>query len=177
MTTIDQLYYFSKSRDAVPGKGCNESVTDAALYEELSHIAHWRRILSNFHASEFTHATLRWNSIEHAYQSAKIKLADEKLAYQFSLDSGSLLSRSDGVHARKNRKLATLTDAQLHKWEAMQSDVMEEIMVAKFTQVAVANTVLRLTRDAELFHGAPRIAKQRMVELENARDKCCQDVD
>ena len=49
--SLDKLYFHSKSKDSVPGKGVNEIVKDLKVYEELQKIKDWRKVLSNFHIS------------------------------------------------------------------------------------------------------------------------------
>ena len=44
----DKLFYFSKSRNVVPGKGANEIVENPLIYNDLAKIKDWRKILSNF---------------------------------------------------------------------------------------------------------------------------------
>jgi hypothetical protein len=38
MISTDKLYFHSKSKDVAPGKGVNEVVKDAKVYEELQRI-------------------------------------------------------------------------------------------------------------------------------------------
>ena len=85
---MDTLFYFSKSADKKPGKGVNEFVKNLKDYEELSQIKDWRKILSNFYVAPFKYNGKTWNTIEHAFQSKKIELVDEKLAEKFTLESG-----------------------------------------------------------------------------------------
>ena len=62
-----------------------------------------------------------------------------------------------------------LNDEQIKKWDKIKFDIMEQIMLQKFTQIDVAANVLKLTRDAEMWHGTPRVKATRMINLENVR--------
>ena len=92
----DRLYYFSRSKNTVPGKGVNEIVHDPSKYNELSQIRNWRQMLSNFWVSEFQVNGIRWNTVEHMFQGYKINLANTELGFQFSLNSNSSLSQGSG---------------------------------------------------------------------------------
>ena len=136
--------------------------------------------MSNFYISEFTYvrngASLRYRTVEHAFQGAKIAMADNlqitlerRTSYQFSLDSNSALSRGDGDGARRARKIVILNRKQLQRWDRIKDDVLRDILVAKFTQNLHAGRTLVATLDAELWHGAPRVPKARQYVLEEVR--------
>jgi hypothetical protein len=85
----DKFVFYSRSRNAFPGKGVHEIVSNINDYTELKKIKNWRRMLSNFDTScDFTWNGYRWRSIEHAFQSTKIGLENKDIAYMFTLDSG-----------------------------------------------------------------------------------------
>jgi len=174
-TTSDRLFYYSKSRDAKPGKGANEYTTDINRYKKLSDVKDWRKILSNFYVDPFKWNGRTWNSVEHAFQSAKIKLVDPVKAEKFTLDSGSELGQGDGLAARMQRKMVFLGPKELKKWDSIKSDVMEDILYAKFTQVPLAAKVLMETGDAELWHSPGRAKAERQFELERVRDRLMLD--
>jgi hypothetical protein len=100
----DQLYFFSRSSDKPVGKGVNEIVKNEKEYENLNKIKDWRKILSNFHVYDFAYKGYTWKTVEHAFQSSKIGLVDEKKAFLFTVDSDSEI----GKIAQKNRKMVIL---------------------------------------------------------------------
>ena len=166
----DRLAFYSKSRDARPGSGAFEFVRDPSAYDELATIADWRKVLSNFHVSEFVHDGKRYRTIEHAFQAAKIALVSPEKAALFALDSGSALAIGDGQLARANRKLAWLSGDVLRRWDATSRDVMAEIARSKYAQCAVARRVLKATGDAQLWHILPRSkTHERFSHLEALR--------
>lgn len=170
-TPDDKLCFFSGSADKPPGKGSNEAVADPAAYEALSQRPHWRRTLSNFHRCcpfEFDGRT--YATVEHAFQAAKIRLADPAAAEQFTVESGSELGRlGDGLAARRQRMMVRLTPAQLAAWGAMSDTIMHRAQAAKFAQCPEAAAVLRDTGRAQLWHVAPRAGAVRFEGLEAAR--------
>jgi len=171
----ERLFYYSKSRDVKPGKGANEFSSDPNQYKTLLGVKDWRKILSNFYVSPFKWNGRRWNSVEHAFQSAKINLVDPRKAETFTLDSGSELGRADGLAARMQRKMVFLGPKELKKWDSIKSDVMEDILYAKYTQVPLAARVLLATGDAELWHSPGRAKAERQYELERVRDRLLED--
>lgn len=165
----DRLYYFSGSADVGPGSGANEYVSNPRDYLALSRVPHWRRTLSNFHVAPFQWGGLTWNTIEHAFQASKISLSNPTVAYTFALESGSVLSRGDGKAAQAQRKIVRLGPGELSHWDSVKGAVMASISRAKYSQCQEAREVLLLTGNAELWHGAPRVAPSRMWHLEELR--------
>lgn len=168
--TTNQLYFFSKSKDLAPGKGANEHLIKADDFEELARIPDWRQMLSNFHVCPFEFEGKTYNSIEHAFQGKKIALANPSEAERFTVDSGDEIGKGDGLMARKQRRLVKLSHEQLRQWERIKEDVMKRAAQAKYKTCASAMNVLRLTRDAELWHIQIRQKPIRFRHLEEIRD-------
>lgn len=168
---IDKLFFYSNSADKYPGKGANEYVVDDKIYKELNDIKDWRKILSNLYNHEFTYENKIYNSVEHAFQSKKIEIVDKEKAYWFCKNSGNTIGISDGLIARKNRKLVILSSKDLIKWNNQKHKILYEILWAKFTQIPIAKKVLLLTHDAILLHGTRGIPISRQLELEEVRNK------
>jgi len=171
---MDKLYYNSKSADKPAGLGVNEDVSDPSIYAELNKIKNWRKILSNFYESEFIYDGKTYNSAEHAFQGKKIELANPEKAYWFSKDSGHEIGSFHGSIAQKNRKLVVLTKAQLEVWDTIKYGIMEDILSAKFRQVAIAKRVLLLTGNAILLHGTRGVHIRRQFDLEKVRESLTQ---
>jgi hypothetical protein len=125
---LDKLCYYSKSKNSPAGKGTHEAVKDPSSYTELNNINNWRRILSNFYSDEpFFYKEKKYISVEHAFQSYKIALANPDKAFYFTLDSNHPIGRSNGAIAQKNRKIAILNDSQLKHWDSIKDDLMTDI--------------------------------------------------
>lgn len=177
MANQDRLFYYSKSKDVFPGKGINEFVNHPEEYQKLSEYKDWRKVLSNFYTSPFQYNGKTWNSVEHIFQSVKIGLVEPEKAEWFTVESGNPIGLGDGLIARKNRKLVFLNPEQLKEWNKIKSQVMEDAMYAKFTQIPLVAKFLMATQEAELWHSPGREPKQRQYELENVRDKLWMDTD
>ena len=149
---MDKLFYYSKSKDVYAGKGKNEVVSDPNKYEDLNKIKNWRQILSNFHEYPFTYNNFRYNTIEHCFQSQKIKLVSNEIAHNFTIDSGHIIGQGSGEIARKNRKIVILNEEQLGVWDKNKDVIMKDICHKKYMQCAIYKRVLDLTMDAELWH-------------------------
>jgi predicted NAD-dependent protein-ADP-ribosyltransferase YbiA (DUF1768 family) len=166
----DRLFFHSASADRPPGAGRHESVADPADYAVLARVPNWRKMLSNFWVAELAYDGLTYRTVEHCFQAAKIALADPTLARQFALESGSALSRGNGVAARKHRKLVVLDPQQLARWDSEKHGVMQSAMRAKFSRHPALMSVLQATGDAQLWHGTGRgAAPQRIFDLEAIR--------
>ena len=168
---MDQLFYYSKSANKPAGKGANEQTLNYNIYDELNKIKDWRKILSNLYYHEFTYDDKIYNSIEHAFQAKKIEMVDKEKAYWFCKNSGNIIGISDGLIARKNRKIIILTDEELYKWNNIKDKIMDDILLAKFTQIPIAKQVLLLTHDAILLHGTRGIPISRQFNIEKVRNK------
>ena len=168
-STPDKLYFFSKSKSTLPGKGTNEHVSNPSHYSTLASIKDWRKILSNFHVCPFEYQERTWNSIEHVFQGLKIAIADPDKAEYFTMDSGHSIGQGDGLEVRKHRKLVTLTPQQLKTWSLEKDDVVFESALEKYRVCEEALEVLLATRDAELWHIVSRGQPVRFEHLERVR--------
>ena len=165
----DRLFFFSGSKDLPPGEGANEALEDPARYLGLGQVARWRQVLSNFWVAPFTLDGRTYRTVEHAFQAAKIALADPAKALEFTVESGTPLGLGDGLAARQARKCVVLGAPQVAQWRGQSDAAMQRAMQAKFTQHAALGRVLQLTLGAELWHGAGRTRPVRMHMLEAVR--------
>lgn len=175
MEMSDILYYFSGSADKLPGSGVNEYISDRSRYSTLASISDWRRVLSNFHISEFVYRDRRYKTVEHAFQGMKICTVNDNLGYTFCMDSQSILSMGGGDAARRARKIAIMNSTQIQSWNRSKDDIMRDILMAKFVSDMGAARTLIATLNAELWHGAPRVAKERQYSLESVRSSIRKD--
>jgi ribA/ribD-fused uncharacterized protein len=168
---MDRLYFFSGSADLPPGQGVHERVAEPGRYTTLTGVKHWRRMLSNFWPADITVGERTYRTVEHAFQAAKIALADPVLAERFALESGTELARGDGAAARKHRKLAVLDDVRLRAWDEGKHAVLRDAMRAKFSRHEPLRAVLLATLTSELWHGTGRgQPPTRIHDLEAIRD-------
>jgi predicted NAD-dependent protein-ADP-ribosyltransferase YbiA (DUF1768 family)/DNA-directed RNA polymerase subunit M/transcription elongation factor TFIIS len=170
--TDDVLFYYSKSADKQAGAGTNEKLIGSKdKYKELNSIQDWRKILSNFYHADFKYKDLTYHTAEHAFQGAKISLANPIKGIWFSVNSGHKIgSSTDGEIARKNRKLIELTPQQLKQWNEIKSQTLTDILYAKFSQNELPKKVLLATKDAILTHGTRGTKITRQFELEKVRE-------
>lgn len=164
----DKLFFYSGSKHTPVGRGVHEYVRDASKYQKLNAIQDWRKILSNFYLSPFFYANKEWNTVEHAFQSQKIALQSKEKAKWFHKQSGHAIGAGDGRMARKHRKIVILSSENLAIWDSTKSDVMKDILYAKFSQDEICKRTLICTMDAELWHSV-RSPPIRQVELESVR--------
>ena len=165
----DKFYFYSKSKDVVPGKGTNEVVEDAAAYTELATFKDWRKVLSNFHVCPFKYDGKTYNTIEHVFQAEKIAIVDTQKAEYFTVESGHEIGIGDGEMARKNRKLCKLNDAQLKEWGKIKDTIMHDAAVEKYKACQEAREILKATKNAQLWHIVSRSKPVRFEHLEQIR--------
>ena len=188
----DILLFYSKSKDLPAGsyergnasqltKGqrgrkYQEQVTHPINYLELNAIPDWRKVLSNFYVFDFKaevspDTILTFRTIEHGFHYFKIKIADPSRAFDFSLESGSKLSKGEGLDARRARKLVVLTSQQLQEWDAIKDSVLYSLSKCRYSQDPLSKQVLLATRDAQLWHIVSRSAPVRFTHLEQVREE------
>lgn len=175
--------FYSKSNDKpLPGKGSGETIPKDMVkkFSELSKIPSWRRKLSNFWESEFVLDEHKWLTVEHYYQGSKFKNGNNKYYLEFSLDSGSILSK-DPVRA----KAAGGKTGKIGKTMIRPSDIkmdedfftsgrsieeMNRAQLAKFTQSEELKDMLIKTQNAKLVHfqrGSEPIEFTNLMKIRN----------
>ena len=168
---MDKIYYYSKSKNVLPGQGVHENINNISDYNELCKINNFRKILSNFHEYPFKYNNLTYNSIEHAFQSEKIRLIDSGEAYKFCLESEHKIAKGDGLIARKNRKLIKLDKKTINHWNNIKFIIMKNITEEKIKQCDIFKQVLLKTNNCELWHIVMRSKSVRNLYLEELRAK------
>jgi hypothetical protein len=179
MLSPDLLFFYSKSKDLPVGshtRKWQEYVTCPDDYLELNAIPDWRKVLSNFYMFDFKaevapDTILTFRTIEHGFHYFKIKIADPYRAFDFALESGSKLSKGDGIDARRARKLVVLNTQQLEEWDAIKEFVLYSLSKCRYSQDPLSKQVLLATRDAQLWHIASRSAPIRFTHLERVREE------
>jgi GR25 family glycosyltransferase involved in LPS biosynthesis/predicted NAD-dependent protein-ADP-ribosyltransferase YbiA (DUF1768 family) len=165
---IDSMYdkdivlaFYSKSSDApFPGSGASEKMKDGHKkeYEELHKFLQWRKKLSNFWVAPFELNGHRWNSVEHYYQGSKFKINNPDFYMQFSLDSGSELSKDplqaknaggkDVKHKYRSKNIQIDGDF----FASRDKEEMFRAQYSKFTQNEDLMRLLIATKRATLLH-------------------------
>ena len=154
---MNRIVFYSKSAAGPPGKNKGQGWEECWTTDipELLRTGHWRRLLSNFDDSvPFEFMGFHFNTIEHAFQWAKINRVDPQKAHAFTRESGSALGMGTGREAQKNRKMVVLSKEQMDAWNTISQEVMREAAFNKYEQDedSLPAQVLRLTGDAELYH-------------------------
>lgn len=173
------IFVFSiNSPDNPPGKGDKEKLTSKPKkYFDLSQIKNWRRALSNLYEKEFKLDGKRWLSVEHYFQGEKFRKRHPETREDFSLDSGSELSKSSllakdydkkkwvkkGQDTGEDKDFYTKTIRGV-KWP---DHIKRQAMLAKFTQNSNLKEILLETKTASLYHKKPF---QRDFNLEWVRN-------
>ena len=156
--------FYSKSKDVNPGFGAGEKIpqNDIKRFTKLAKLKDWRKVLSNFYVAPFILDGLHWSSVEHFYQGSKFKCTNYNYYKQFSLDSGSELSKDPYMAKSGGGKTGKIKGKQFRpidvqidpNFEASGSKelAMYRGQMAKYSQNELPRQVLLLTSDAMLTH-------------------------
>ena len=176
-STIFQFYINSLDKPA--GKGAGETIPqgDSEEYKELTYIKDWRRKLDNLWVSPFTLDGHKWNSVEHYYQGSKFKRGNPEFYLQFSLDSGSELSKDPEMAIGAGGKSGKFAKEQIRPQNIKVDDdfskgrdpiEMEAAQYAKFSQNVDLKKLLLSTKKAKLQHfskGSPPVVFTELMKV------------
>jgi predicted NAD-dependent protein-ADP-ribosyltransferase YbiA (DUF1768 family) len=164
------MFYINSSNKFYPGEGKGEKIKEKNKYERLSKIDNWRQKLSNQWISEFTLDGLRWLSVEHYYQASKFKNNNHAYYLQFSLNSGSNLSKdpimahgAGSTTGRVNGKLFRNKEIKIDEdfFNGRSEKEMFNAQYKKFKEHKDLQKVLLYTNNAKLMHY--RIKKKQPI--------------
>ena len=127
----------------------------------MKKIPDWRRKLDNSWIQSFTLDGRKWSSVEHYYQGSKYKRDHPEIYLQFSLDSGSALSKDPALarEPQMEKETSMTEEKKRHKKIKVDEDFikrsekeMELAQNAKFSQHKDLTTLLLETKKAKLQH-------------------------
>ena len=175
--------FYSKSNDKpLPGKGSGETIPKEQVKEfsELSKIPSWRKMLSNFWEEEFELDGRKWLSVEHYYQGSKFKTNNNKYYLEFSLNSGSVLSKDPVMAKTAGSKTGKQGSKQIRPPDikmdedfftsGRNTEEMNRAQLAKFMQSDKLKQVLTATKNARLMHyqrGAEPVEFTNLMKIRN----------
>lgn len=114
----DVVFQFYSKSDPKPktGRGSGEKIPDIRLldFTELNKIPNWRRMLDDTWTTKFEVDGKKWQSVEHYMLGAQFRKGFPHFYIQFSLDSGSDMSR-DLDMARLAGENAVIRKDVMHK--------------------------------------------------------------
>ena len=171
--------FYSKSRDLKPGKGAGEKISekDKGKFADLEDIKDWRKKLSNFWSAPFMLHGKRWDSVEHYYQGSKYKKNNPQVYDEFSLDSGSELSKNAAMAKGAGGKSGSFKKVRIIPkdvkidpdfFRGRSEKEMKDAQYAKFTQNDEMKQLLKDTKDAKLQHfsrGSPPIVFTDLMKI------------
>jgi len=165
--------FYSKSKDAAPGKGSGENISPKMEKEfiELGKIKNWRHQLSNFHTKKDKNKKIvplfkldgyTWASVEHYYHANKFKKNNMDYYKLFTMESKSEISTdpiaakgAGGKTGKVNKKKFRPSNVKMDEdfmMNGKNEDVMYNGQLAKYKQNPELKDMLLLTKDAKLVH-------------------------
>lgn len=168
---MDKLVFYKNSAHKKAGFGIHESVQNPANYDELNKIPNWRRMLCSMWSNiPFKYAGYSFRSVDHALQFAKFTATEyHDTAYKFTIESQNVIGMSDGIVAYRNRKMVVIPPEKFRIWLEVKKQANYDIVYCKFSQIDIANQVLKLTYPAEIWNSGPHIKTIRCNTLEAVR--------
>jgi hypothetical protein len=158
-------FYSNSSDKKKPGMGVGEKIPkeEVLLYSSLDGIKDWRRKLDNSWEQAFKLDGRKWKSVDHFYNASKFLKNNPDYFLQFSLDSGSDLSKD------VSQAIAAGSDSgKLGKQLIRPKDIkMDEDFM-----VSIGNNTSRskkeLTRAIEAKMAQNKDLKKALIETKNA---------
>lgn len=151
------LMFFSRSADAAPGLGADETIhpDDIIAYAPLHNIPRWRQSLSNFGPCRFVQDGLTWNSAENYFHAQKYRRSHPDYFRKFAIESGDALATAAGAAVKKAGRAVVMGPEEITVWNGGKSTVVNFVaQLAKFRQNADMRNILLATRNAVLKHRA-----------------------
>ena len=172
-------FYSKSNKGPKPGKGSGEKISPDKIkdYRELAMIPDWRKKLSNFWEEPFTLDGKQWLSVEHYYQGSKYKKNNPEVYNEFSLDSGSELSKSPVMAKGAGGKKGSFKGKRIIPkgvvidpdfFKGRSEKTMEDAMMAKFSQNKDLKAMLLATKNAKLVHfsrGSPPVVFNDLMRV------------
>lgn len=162
-----EILFYSLSANVPAGYGAGETIhgDDAMTFRQLNAVPHWRRVLSNFYALSRVDSALfeldgrNWRSVEHYFHARKFSDMLPEYYEEFSLNSGSDLSKATGTAVKRAGRARKMSPAQREWWDTTGAcETMRRALRAKYTQNDYCRQVLLLTYPAVLKHRPGRFS-------------------
>lgn len=165
----DVVFVFHASSNSKPkaGQGSGEHIPSNRMmeYNRLNTIKDWRKMLDDSWAAQFIVESSRWNTVEHYFLGSQFKKGFPDFYQQFSLDSGSDISKDLELARAAGGKSGKLKDRVLREKRITIDPDFYEVGVnsrsklerktaleAKFSQNLDLKTALLETKEAKLVH-------------------------
>ena len=161
------MFYHKSAHKPLPGKGVGEKISkeNVKSFVALSKIKNWRQKLDRTWIQKFEAEGHDWASVEHFYQAGKFKESSPEFYQQFSLDSGSdlskdaLMAKAAGGPSGKYKGLKIRPKeigAPMAFFGVQQSQRMRAGHRAKYEHNPDLKAMLLATKNAELAHFKPK---------------------
>jgi len=177
------VFYQMSSNKFPPGYGIGEKIKMTHKYDELANIEDWRKKLANYWKAEFKLDGLKWLTVEHYYQGSKFKKNNHAFYLQFSLNSGSDLSKdpimahsAGGITGRVNNKKFRNVDIKIDDdFNERGEKELFRAQYSKFKQNKDLKNILLKTGNAKLMlyrlKGKPSLLYKGLIYIRHLLKK------
>ena len=158
-------FYGKSSNKPYPGRGSGETIQKESmkLFGDLKKIDSWRHILSNDWEESFAFDKHNWLSVSHCIRGIQFKNNKDTENYErMSIDSGSEASQSIEALSK---------EIKTNRGDELSSEVVEAILMSKFSQKEDLKNVLLKTHNALLMNYVKGKKPTKNHELMNVRSK------
>ena len=158
-------FYGKSSNKPYPGRGSGETIQKESmkLFGDLKKIDSWRHILSNDWEESFAFDKHNWLSVSHCIRGIQFKNNKDTENYErMSIDSGSEVSQNIEALSKESKA---------NKGDELSSEVVEAILMSKFSQKEDLKNVLLKTHNALLMNYVKGKKPTKNHELMNVRSK------
>lgn len=164
---IEFVFHANSNSKPKAGQGSGEHIPSKRImeYNRLNTIKDWRKMLDDSWAAQFTVESSRWNTVEHYFLGSQFKKGFPDFYQQFSLDSGSDISKDLELARAAGGKSGKLKDRVLREKRITIDPDFYEVgmnsrsklerktaLEAKFSQNLDLKTALLETKQAKLVH-------------------------
>ena len=161
------MFYSNSNAEPKAGKGSGEKIDDKRLLEfnTLNNIVDWRKKLDDSWITPFMVDNNRWNSVEQYFLGSQFKKGFPDFYLQFSIDSGSDISKDLALARIAGSKTGKTKDKVLRESKIKidpdfysvgvnprHQEERRKALHAKFTQNMDLGKILHETKMAKLLH-------------------------
>lgn len=139
---VEHLCITNNAKNCVKvGRYLKEKIRNHIEYEILdlynSGGLDWRKFLCNTSIAPFEieysqNNIIKYNTIQHMIEATKINLSDPNKAYEYTLNSGTILSQENGIRISDINNMSNFNEKINLDWKLIESKIIFIAMLERF---------------------------------------------